>query len=129
MTEGATPLCVLVVEDEMFVRMTTVDMIEDLGHTAVEADCARAALDLLKENAGINLLLTDVGLPDMRGPALARACLELRPGLPVIFATGYDSRSVVDEYEADGLVGVLTKPFQLRDLETVLRTTMEQRSR
>ncbi|GGC84485.1 response regulator [Chelatococcus reniformis] len=126
MTEGATSLCVLVVEDEMFVRMTTVDMLEDLGHTAIEADCARTALELLTHNAAINLLLTDVGLPDMRGPALAKACLELRPGLPVIFATGYDSRSVVDEFESGGLMGVLNKPFQLRDLETVLSTTLRR---
>lgn len=124
MAEGSQSLCVLVVEDEIFVRMTTVDMLEDLGHSAVEADCARVALDLLKETSGINLLLTDVGLPDMRGPALARACRDLRPDLPVIFATGYDSGSVVGEFDGTGQIGVLSKPFQLRDLEQVLRNTL-----
>ena len=120
-TEPDGRLCILVVEDEVFVRMTTVDMLEELGHETIEADTGQAALAALQSTPRIDLMLTDVGLPDIRGPELAHTCRGLRPKLPIIFATGYDGDSIVQEFGDPAGTHVLPKPFQLDDLEQALR--------
>ncbi len=62
----------LVVEDDDIVRMLIVEVLGDLGYTAIEADSAAAALEVLEDsNQDLALLMTDVGLPDMRGEDLA----------------------------------------------------------
>jgi PAS domain S-box-containing protein len=80
---------ILVADDDMLVRMGTVAMLEDLGHTVLEAASGWEALETLRERADIDLLVTDYAMPGMTGVALARAARELRPGLPVLLATGY----------------------------------------
>ena len=80
---------VLLVEDDALVRMAAEDMIESLGFSVLLAGDAPAALAVLKSAQPIDILFTDVGLPGMRGPELAREALALRPGLKVIFASGY----------------------------------------
>jgi signal transduction histidine kinase/CheY-like chemotaxis protein len=87
---ASSHLRVLVVEDNALVRMATVDMLDALGHTAIEASSARAALALLQQHDAVDVLLTDVGLPDMKGPELAALVQARRPHIRVVFATGYD---------------------------------------
>lgn len=104
----------LVVEDDDIVRMLIVEVLDELGYKAIEADCAAAALRILEDpSQPLALLMTDVGLPDMRGEALARKAREARPLLPVLFASGYAES--VEVPEGMHLIG---KPFsidQLRD--------------
>ncbi|CAI3800191.1 Response regulator receiver protein CpdR [Pseudomonas sp. MM221] len=104
----------LVVEDDDIVRMLMVEVLDELGYSVIEAEDAAAALRVLEDpSQTLALMMTDVGLPDMRGEALAGKARELRPLLPVLFASGYaDSINVP---EGMHLIG---KPFsidQLRD--------------
>ena len=104
----------LVVEDDDIVRMLMVEVLDELGYSVIEAGDAAAALRVLEDpNQTLALMMTDVGLPDMRGEVLAGKARELRPLLPVLFASGYaDSINVP---EGMHLIG---KPFsidQLRD--------------
>lgn len=104
----------LVVEDDDIVRMLMVEVLEDLGYKVIEAADATRALVILNDPATpLALLMTDVGLPDMSGQELAGKAREIRPLLPVLFASGYaDSLSVPEGMHSIG------KPFsidQLRD--------------
>lgn len=104
----------LVVEDDDIVRMLMVEVLDELGYTAIEAENATAALKILEDaEQPLALLMTDVGLPDMRGEELAAKARELRPTLPVLFASGFAESC--DVPQGMHLIG---KPFgidQLRD--------------
>lgn len=112
--KGREPV-VLIVEDEPLVRLAAADMITSLGFRVLQAGDADSALLILRSGDRVDILFTDVGLPGMRGPELARAALELRPGLKVVFASGYGdgdpslagSAQLGKPYEQDQLARVL----------------------
>lgn len=83
------PARILAVDDDALILMSTVDMLEDLGHHVLAAHSGSKALELLKENVEIDLLITDFSMPGMNGAQLARSARTLRPYLPVLLATGY----------------------------------------
>lgn len=116
---------VLLLEDEMFVRMTTLDMLEEAGCTVLEAPTGAEALSLL-EGAHIDLLVSDVGLPDTTGQAFYAACLARFPGLPVIFITGYGAQDLETELAGNPLVAVLGKPFPFRDLANAVAGALQR---
>lgn len=99
------PRRILVVEDDALIRLGIQDILEDAGYVTRCAGTAEAALDILRSEP-IDLLLTDVKLPGQSGPMLAAAARGIRPGLPVIFATG-DAHGLAT---GPGIV-VLEKPF------------------
>ena len=105
---------ILVVEDDPSVRGVTMARLDELGHEAVEADGAQAALELLRQDAAVEVLFTDVVMPGgMSGLDLARRALELRPGLRVIFASGY----AASFHTTGGISGeLLQKPYSDEDL-------------
>jgi CheY-like chemotaxis protein len=110
---------VLVVEDVALIRVTTIDMVEQLGFEALEAADAQEALSLLQQDAGITILLTDLGLPGMSGRELVAEALKLKPGLKVIIASGYSTR----EEESAALardIAYLVKPFDMKQLRQAL---------
>ena len=110
---------VLVVEDVVLIRMTTVDMLEQLGFTALEAGDGAEALAILAGDPSINILLTDLGLPGMNGRQLVEEALRQRPNLKVIIASGYST----EREESDALrgrVANLTKPFDMAQLKRAL---------
>ncbi|MFT3725223.1 MAG: PAS domain S-box protein [Hyphomonadaceae bacterium] len=86
---AAKPLVVLAVDDDVLVLMNTVAMLEDLGHTAIEAANGHEALQILRKRKDVDVVVTDYAMPRMTGRDLAAAIAEERPGLPVILATGY----------------------------------------
>ena len=92
---------VLVVEDIALIRMTTVDMVEQIGFAAAEAADASEALGILQADDAIEILLTDLGLPGMNGRQLVEEALRLKPSLKVIIASGYST----DEQEGGKLPG------------------------
>ncbi|MBK9517618.1 MAG: PAS domain S-box protein [Anaeromyxobacter sp.] len=98
---------VLVVEDEPGVRRSTVRMLGECGFQTLEAEGAEEALQLAQA-PGVALVITDVVMPGMPGTALASCLAELRPGLPVLFATGYMDRHL---HEVPPQALVLEKPF------------------
>lgn len=113
---------ILVVDDEPTVRMLVVDVLEDLGYTAIEADDAVSGLKVLESDARIDLLLTDVGLPNgMNGRQMADAARQGRPGLKVLFITGYAENSLLTNGRLDPGMAILTKPFAVDVLTARVR--------
>jgi CheY-like chemotaxis protein len=101
----------LLVDDEDLVRMSTADMLMDLGYTVVEASSAEEALKLVAEGLNPDLLVTDHLMPGMTGVQLAEDLRSRRPDLPVLIVSGYA--------EAEGIapeIARLTKPFRNSEL-------------
>jgi CheY-like chemotaxis protein len=111
---SAAPSTILVVEDDAIVRMLIVDVLEELEFSVVEAADAEEALKIVETTSQvIDLMMTDVGLPDMDGKQLATKVRELRPALPILFASGY-----AENIDVPAGMQVIAKPFsidQLRD--------------
>lgn len=104
---------VLVVDDEPLVRMVAVEQLEELGYRVLEADDGKSALAILNADTQINLLVTDVGLPNgMNGRQLAEAARMARPDLGVLFITGYAENAVLNHGHLEQGMHVMTKPFQ-----------------
>ena len=109
---------VLVVEDIALIRMSTVDMVEQIGFEAVEAGDGAEALALLQKDEDIRILLTDLGLPGMNGRQLVQEARRLRPAIKVIIASGYSTESA----EGGKMQGetTLTKPYDFAQLKRAL---------
>jgi len=113
----AASAVVLVVEDEAAVRMVIADVLSDLGYTVLEADDGRSSLSIVESGVRIDLLLTDVGLPGgMNGRQVADAARQRRPGLKVLFITGYAENAVVGSSRMEQGMQVMTKPFAVEAL-------------
>jgi signal transduction histidine kinase/CheY-like chemotaxis protein len=107
---------VLLVDDEAAVRETTAELLRTFGYSVIEAGGGPAALECLRQEPDIALLLTDVVMPDMNGPALAEAARALRPGLPVVFISGYaDLAGVADGAALGPLVRKPYRPSELTE--------------
>lgn len=107
----------LVVDDEPLVRSLIIDILEELGHVALEAADGPEAMSILRSKERIDLLITDVGLPNgMNGRQVADAARELRQDIPVLFVTGYADTAVMDEGHLGTRTAVLTKPFTMTAL-------------
>ena len=109
--EGAV---VLVVEDELAVRMIIAEVLSDLGYTVLESENGQSGLEVVESRTRIDLLITDVGLPGgMNGRQLADAAREHRPSLKVLFITGYAECTAVGHDRMEQGMEVMTKPFKL----------------
>jgi PAS domain S-box-containing protein len=115
-TPGET---VLVVDDEELVRMLLVDGLKDLGYSSLEAGDAQSGLKILRSDARIDLLVTDVGLPGgMNGRQLADAARALRPDLKILFITGYAENAVISHGHLESGMQIMIKPFAMEALGT-----------
>ncbi|MGI4954176.1 MAG: ATP-binding protein, partial [Janthinobacterium lividum] len=117
---------VLVVDDEDAVRMLVAEALADMGYVALEAADGPAGLDILRSVAKVDLLVTDVGLPGLNGRQLADAARVLRPGLRVLFITGYAGNAAIGNGVLDAGMEILTKPFALEALAAKLRAMMQR---
>jgi PAS domain S-box-containing protein len=114
-----TGTTVLVVDDEAAVRMLVAEALIDAGYLVLEASDAAAGLRVLRSNARIDLLISDVGLPGgMNGRQLAEAAREHRPALRVLFITGYAENAMITHGHLDPGMHVMTKPFSLGALSS-----------
>jgi PAS domain S-box-containing protein len=114
---AAASAVVLVVEDEPGVRTVILDMLSDRGYTVLEAGDGRSAHRIVESAARIDLLLTDVGLPGgINGRQLADAARRLRPGLKVLFITGYAESAAVRDGLVEPGMEVIAKPFAVNAL-------------
>ncbi|BDT58959.1 hypothetical protein MasN3_24530 [Massilia varians] len=118
---------ILVVEDEAAVRTLSAAMLAELGYRVLEADGADAALALLDSHPEIALLFTDVVMPEMNGRELADLALRRRPGLPVLFTTGYTRNAVVHKGVLEAGVQLIGKPFTLEQLAPRVRALLDRR--
>ncbi|MCW6506926.1 PAS domain-containing protein [Lichenifustis flavocetrariae] len=108
---------VLVVDDEPSVRMLVADVLGEAGCNAIEAEDGVAALKILESAVQIDLMVTDVGLPNgMNGRQVADAARALRPGLKILFITGYAENAVLGHGHLDAGMEVITKPFAMEVL-------------
>ncbi len=113
---------VLVVDDEPTVRLLVVEALEGLGYTVIEATDSAAGLRVLQSDHPIDLLVTDVGLPGgMNGRQMADAGRVVRPGLKVLFITGYADNAVLSHGHLDPGMHLLTKPFGVEALASHLK--------
>ena len=80
---------ILFVDDDPLIAMSTTEMLEDLGHQVIGASCGLHALDIIRSEQPIDLMMTDHVMPGMTGIELAAASREVRPSLPILLATGY----------------------------------------
>ncbi|MET0532848.1 MAG: PAS domain-containing protein [Steroidobacter sp.] len=114
---------VLIIDDEPLVRMLVVDTLEELGYAAIEAADGAAGLKVLESDTHIDLLVTDVGLPNgMNGRQVADAARQLRPGLKVLFITGFAENAVLNHGHLEHGMHVVTKPFEIADLSRKIRS-------
>lgn len=120
---------ILVVEDEDAVRKLVVVFLGRLGYRVLEAAEARRALELLRGEEPIDLLFTDVVLPGgMNGRQLAEKASALRPGLRVLFTSGYTQNSIVHQGKLDAGVHLLSKPYRREELARKVREALMQGS-
>jgi signal transduction histidine kinase len=113
---------VLVVDDDPIVRASTTAMIEDLGHSAIEAASAGDALDVLRSPTEIDVVITDYAMPGVTGASLAAKTNRIRPGLPVVIATGY-----ADSLQDAAALPRLEKPYRQQDLAALIERLVERR--
>ena len=103
---------ILVVEDEPVVRSLVVEVLNELGYETLEAGEASEALCITESEQRIDLLISDVGLPGMNGRQLADIARQQRPGLKVLFATGYAESFAANDFLGPDMA-VITKPFAI----------------
>jgi len=106
---------ILVVEDEAMLRLITVEVLQDAGFEVFEAADGAEALDVLKANPAIELLVSDIKMPRMDGYALVEAGLAFRPELKVLLMTGY-SQEPPPAIQRIRDIQILRKPFNLERL-------------
>ncbi|RON80560.1 ATP-binding protein [Pseudomonas fluorescens] len=102
---------VLIVEDDPAVRVLVCAVLGELGYAFVEAWDADSAVPILNSTQRIDLLISDVGLPGMNGRQLAEVGRQYRPGLKVLFITGYAEHAAVRGGFLDSGMQMITKPF------------------
>jgi PAS domain S-box-containing protein len=125
--EGAREEIILVCEDDEDVRAYSIEVLRELGYGVLEAADGHAALALLKQpGLRVDLLFTDVVLPGgMTGAVLADEARVLRPGLKVLFTTGYARNAIVHHGRLDPGVELITKPFSYSDLAMRIRDLLD----
>ena len=102
----------LFVDDDFLISLSTASLLEDLGHTVIKASSGSDALDVLRDDHAIDLMITDYAMPGMNGLQLAEEARRLRPGLPILLATGYADLPAHAAFELPRL----SKPYQQRQL-------------
>ncbi len=119
---AGTEEVVLVVEDEPVVRGLIVEVLTELGYRAIEASDGPEGLERLRSRDRIDLLVTDIGLPGLNGRQIADAGRELRPGLKVLFMTGYAENATLAPSFLQPGTAIITKPFAIEALVERVRS-------
>ena len=117
---------VMLVEDDPAVRMLVLDLLNELGYRAHAAEDAKGALPVLESGLRLDLLVTDVGLPGMNGRQLAEIARQHRPGLKVLFMTGYAEIAAERQGFLEDGMDMVTKPFSIDLLANKIRTMISQ---
>jgi PAS domain S-box-containing protein len=119
---------ILLVEDDKEVRRLANSHLTTLGYRVLQADNGIEALGVLDRHADIDLLFTDLVMPgSLNGRKLADAALERRPGLKVLFTSGYSADAIVHHGRLDPGINLLPKPYRRRDLALRVRSVLDGR--
>ncbi|MBN2371949.1 MAG: PAS domain S-box protein [Vicinamibacteria bacterium] len=123
-----SPATVLVVEDEEIVRRLIVEVLEEAGYTVLSADNGAEAVRIAETHSGaLDLLVTDVFMPQMGGRQLAARLRQMRPGIGVLFISGYPKDSIQAAGALEPEIQLLHKPFVPTDLVRRVRETLKRR--
>ena len=114
-------LVIVVVDDDKLVLTNITAMLEDFGHTVIEAISGVAALEAIRKTPHVDLVITDQAMPQMTGMQLAAAINVDWPNLPILLMSGYAELPSKTHFE----MPKLAKPFSLDDLEDAVARTME----
>ncbi len=117
---AASKMTVLVVDDDGLILMSTAMMVEDLGHEVIDVNSGAAALEILRSDRKVDLLLTDFAMPKMNGAQLASAAKGIRPHLAVLLATGYAELPGGEGFSLPRIA----KPYQQEQLAVAVAETM-----
>jgi signal transduction histidine kinase/CheY-like chemotaxis protein len=115
---------VLLVEDDNDVRRFTAEALAELGHQVKAVENAQSALASLVDGEDFDLLLTDVVMPGMDGRRLADLALQRKPGLKVLFMTGYTPNAIIHNGVLDPGTHLLSKPFAVAQLAEKIRIVL-----
>ena len=125
--EGEKVETILVVEDDADLRAYVSDVLRDLNYRVVSAPSAQGALTiLLQEEPKVSLLLTDVVMPGINGRELGRRAQQIRPGLKILYMTGYSRNAVVHQGRLDEGVDLLEKPISQAKLALRVREVLDR---
>jgi CheY-like chemotaxis protein len=121
--------CILEVEDDDALRAYTAEILRELGYFVLEAPHGQDALRVQAEQQQIDLLFTDIVMPGgMNGRQLADEALVRRPGLKLLFTTGYSRNAVVHHRRLDPGVQMTGKPFSIMELASKVRAILDSRA-
>jgi two-component system cell cycle sensor histidine kinase/response regulator CckA len=119
---------ILVVEDNRTVRQLTVEMLMTRGYRVLSADSGEEAMRLCKNcEGGVDLLLTDVIMPQESGPSLAERVTRMKPDIKVLYMSGYAQEMINQQGLLDGTVALLTKPFTMHELSVKVREVLDSK--
>jgi PAS domain S-box-containing protein len=125
--EGEKLETILVVEDDTDLRAYVSELLRDLNYRVVAASSAQAALTiLLQEEPKVDLLLTDVVMPGINGRELGRRAQQIRPGIKILYMTGYSRNAVVHQGRLDEGVELLEKPISQAKLALRVREMLDR---
>jgi CheY-like chemotaxis protein len=114
---SAPPATILIVDDEPEVRMVVAEFLEDFGYRVLQAGGGTQALGRLQDNPSVQLLITDIRMPEMSGIELADLATKQNPRLKVILISGYFVAQQVHRR-------FLRKPFRMKELEVAVRAEL-----
>ena len=115
---------ILIAEDEALLRLVAVETLQESGYRILEAGNGEAGLALLKSDAKIDLLITDVKMPGLTGYQLSEAGLKLRPEMKIVLMTGYASEAI-PEALGRASIKILYKPFNFDELSSLVEKIMD----
>ena len=120
---------ILLVEDDADVRTYLADVLRGLNYSVVAAPNAEAALEVLQSDRQIDLLLTDIIMPGSNGRDLGEEAQRLRPGIRILYMTGYSRNAVVHHGRLDEGVDLLQKPVSQAQLAARVRAALDRKVR
>ena len=118
-------LQILVVDDDEQIRAIAVRQLTSLGYRVIAASSGAEALELLQHVGDVDLLFVDMMMPNMGGRDLAEKARRLRPGLKVLFASGYFEGALVERGEIGETGEFLVKPYRKKDLAEKIRQVLK----
>ena len=124
-TDGTEPKTILLVDDEQSVRSIVMKILRRANYNVLEADGGESALAVSESHAGtIDLVISDLYMPGLHGPAVAEKLSAVRPGLKVLFISGYADNDVVGRTGVPPGSNFLQKPFSGQDLTAAVSAAL-----